>query len=140
MSPASPTSRSAYGAHVLSGRSCSQRERILALLRSSARPLSRKEIAHYFAFPAQDGGPEIPLGSVCGRVNSMLPCPDKGNPGLVRVAYVEADPATHQRVDYLDAVPAGQIGPQLSMRLELVPAVVAFRSVGPSVSVGAEPA
>jgi len=139
VSPASPNSRNAYGAHVLSGRSCSQRERILALLRSSARPLSRKEIAHYFGFPAQDGGPEIPLASVCGRVNSMLPCPDKGKAGLLRVKYVEADPVTHQRVDYLEAVPAAEIGPQLTMRLDLT-AVGAFRPVGPSVSVGMEAA
>lgn len=102
--PASDNSIRAYGAHILAGKATGQRARILALLASAARPMSRKEIAKYFAFPAQDGGPEIPLASVCGRVNSMLPDPAKDKPGLVCVHHKEPDPKTGHPVDYLTPV------------------------------------
>ena len=72
------TSVDSYRRVVLDGKATSQRERILAFVRYMDRRISRAEIAHAFSldwyrdrkpFPTTfDGGPPIPLASVCARV------------------------------------------------------------------------
>lgn len=116
---AHPNSIRAYGAHVLSGKAAAQNERVLALLLSAARPMSRKQIAAYFRYPAQDGGPEIPLASVCRCVDALLPrrnpvTGEREGPGLIVVDHTAPDPSTGHRVDYVAPAPA-ELASQIRM-------------------------
>ena len=86
------TSVDAYRETVLSGRACTQRERILAFVRWRGAGVSRGDIAIAFSdkyrtysetipgigyapwltMGTWDGGSPIPLASVCGRVNVLV--------------------------------------------------------------------
>jgi hypothetical protein len=96
------TSTTAYRKHVVEGKATSQRERILGLLLASDQPLSRADLVHYFtAAPFSDTwdhGPNIPLASVCGRLNVLIASK------LARVAKIDRDPATGHAVEYVEAV------------------------------------
>jgi len=96
------TSAVAYREHVLEGKACTQRARILSLLMWSDACLSRAGIREYFiggsGSDTWDFGPEIPLASVCGRVNALVKA------GLVKVKYEATDPVTGHRVEYVEAV------------------------------------
>jgi len=105
--PPGDTSRSAHRQHALDGKATTQLARILAFVRHAGNPVSRAQIAHAFTSwsgeiylgrdkqgnhitstvrrfsGAWDGGPPIPLASVCGRVNSVLEDPDLRD-GLTR--------------------------------------------------------
>ena len=104
MSPAASTSREAYRDHAVSGRATTQRERILAFVRRAGQPVYRATIAHAFSFSYRNGmcfdaGLDIPLASVCGRVNAMIE--DKS----LRVLSEPArDPSTGHLVELLEAV------------------------------------
>lgn len=120
MSPATDTSRVAYREHAIAGKATTQRERILAFVRWAGRtiPVSRATIAHGFSptywgwmkrtdrlsLPAEpggtwDGGPPIPLASVCGRVNALIA------DGSLRVLSEPArDPSTGHLVELIEAV------------------------------------
>lgn len=102
MSNVAQTSRTAYADHVVAGRATSQRERILAYLRHCDEPQSRADICHAFkTTPTHlsfDRGPEIPLASVCGRVNALLAAK------LVKVVEIAPDEITRHRVEYVTAV------------------------------------
>ena len=76
------TSVDAHRETVLSGRARTQRERILAFVQWVGEPVSRARIAaafsgdyysiHHYTGMCWDGGPSIPLASVCGRVNVLV--------------------------------------------------------------------
>jgi hypothetical protein len=103
------TSTTAYREHVIDGKATSQKRRILWLLQN-LKPMTRLQIAHLFgertflhAHPEIDG-PEIPLASVCGRVNALIEA------GLVKVEKEDVNPVTGHRAEYLTAVqPHGQM-------------------------------
>ena len=93
--PPGDTSRSAHRQHAIDGKATTQLARILAYVRHAGNPVSRAQIAHAFSkdygraawgerrLTTWDGGPVIPLASVCGRVNSVLEDPDLRD-GLTR--------------------------------------------------------
>jgi len=101
MSPPGSTSRDAYTKHVVKGKATTQRDRILRLLDEMA-PLSRHEICRHFTATTfkntWDDGPEIPLASVCGRVNALI------ESAQVRVAMTDIDKRTGQRVELVELV------------------------------------
>jgi hypothetical protein len=84
------TSSDAYREAVLSGRVQTQKGRILRFLLMQERPVSRAAVAQAFSLDyvardaigpqgwhtigvsTVDGGPPIPLASVCGRVNVLV--------------------------------------------------------------------
>ncbi len=84
------TSRAAYQEHVRSGRAKTQREIILELLEKKWVPHNRRQISLLTG---------IPINAVCGRVNALL------EDGALRVAYVDEDPVTGKRVEYLEPAP-----------------------------------
>jgi predicted transcriptional regulator len=86
------TSRQAYRDHVISGRALSQREKILNFLERHQLPRNRREISHILG---------IPINAVTGRVNALI------ENGDLRVAYVDEDPVTGKRVEYIELMPSG---------------------------------
>lgn len=124
---AHPNSIRAYGAHVLSGKAASQNERVLALVRSAAHSMSRRDVAAYFRFPAQDGGPEIPMSSVCRCFDALLPrrnptTGEREGPGLLVVDYEAPDPISGHKVEYVMPAPAEQAA-QIRMAFTFLSAV-----------------
>jgi len=89
VSKVTATSRSSYRDHVISGKAKSQRQKILDLLEMASLPRNRREISLLLG---------IPINAVCGRVAALL------ENGDIRIAYVERDPQTNQRVEYLEFV------------------------------------
>lgn len=98
------TSVVAYREHVLDGKATSQRQRILNCLLAYDRPINRSDLADLFQNNRDlidttwDHGPEIPLASICGRLNVLIAS------GLVRVVDERTDPRTGHRVEYVEAV------------------------------------
>ncbi len=100
--------------HVIAGKATTQRERILAYIRSQPG-VSREEIAHAFSVDytwvvggahgtTWDGGPPIPLASVCGRVKVLLGNKARGWPAFVAVVSHAENPDTGHDVELLEAV------------------------------------
>lgn len=83
------TSAHAHREQILSGRSATQRGRILDCLRNSAVPLTRRQISELT---------RIPINAVCGRVNTLVAS------GLVRVVYEDEDQGTATRAQFLEPV------------------------------------
>jgi len=111
MAGPSSTSRGAYAAHVMDGKATAQHCRILDAIRAFG-PISRNDLAGLFSPEGlmRDGTrwfaapPHIRLGSVCGRVNTLLGNDEKGWPAFVRVHHTAPDPDSKHPVDYLMAV------------------------------------
>lgn len=61
------TSILAYDHHVKAGKATSQRARIMDTIEKDG-PATREELFNYF----RKNPPEIPMGSVCGRVKALL--------------------------------------------------------------------
>jgi len=107
----SSTSRGAYARHVMDGKATAQHCRILDAVRAFG-PVSRNDLAALFSPEGlmRDGTrwfaapPRIRLGSVCGRVNTLLGNDEKGWPAFVRVHHTAPDPGSKHPVDYLMAV------------------------------------
>ncbi len=101
--PSSSTKLLAYKRHSAQGRVIAQWRRILAYMESERRPLCRREIAEAFNRlrgygQTWDGGPAIPLASVCGRIKALLEL------GHVRVAHQAPDLETGHEVEFLEVV------------------------------------
>lgn len=99
----SATSTRAYADHARSGKTVTQGQRILWVLRELG-PKSRAQLADLLesqtflnAHP-EIAGPRIPLASVCGRVKVLL------DAGLVRVVSHRIDGDTGALVEVLEAV------------------------------------
>lgn len=88
------TSRSAFYEHFMSGKTRTQRERILECLRDSATPLNRRQI-HIIT--------GIPINAVTGRVNALME-EKAGKPALVRRVYDGRDPVTGAPCEFIEAV------------------------------------
>jgi len=84
------TSIDAYQEQALSGRSRTQRERILKFLEDHQLPRNRREISIMTG---------ISINAVCGRVNDML------YEGQLHVAYIDQDPVTRKKVEYVEPKP-----------------------------------
>ena len=84
-----PTSRSSYYDHVVSGKSKSQRVRIMESMLLHRFPRNRREISLMTG---------IPINAVCGRVNALI------ENGDLQIARINIDPSTGRRVEYL-AIP-----------------------------------
>ena len=103
----SQTSRDAYYEHVLSGKATRQQDRIMCYMLKIGRPVTRHEMVNnYFcvgSFPrrALDGGPPIPLQSLCGRIDDLLGCNKTQKPDYVMVSHIGKDPITGNKAQFL---------------------------------------
>lgn len=133
MAGSSSTSRGAYAVHVMDGKATAQHHRILDAIRAFG-PISRNELATLFSPEGltRDGtrwfaaSPRIRLGSVCGRVNTLLGNEEKEWPAFVWVHHTGADPDSGHPVDYLVAiVPAPS--ERIFMKEQFMPGVGALQ-------------
>lgn len=84
------TSIDAYQEQAITGRSRTQRERILKFLVDHQMPRNRREISIMTG---------IPINAVCGRINDML------FEGQLHIAFIDEDPVTRKKVEYLEPKP-----------------------------------
>jgi len=102
----SQTSRDAYYDQVLSGKASRQQDRIIRYMLKIGRPVTRHEMVNnYFcvgSFPRRslDGGPPIPLQSLCGRIDDLMGT-DKSDPDYVMVSHEGPDPITGNKAQFL---------------------------------------
>jgi len=102
----SQTSRDAYYENVLSGKATRQQDRIMCYMLKIGRPVTRHEMVNnYFcvgSFPrrALDGGPPIPLQSLCGRIDDLIGT-DKQHPDYIQVSHEGPDPITGNKAQFL---------------------------------------
>lgn len=103
----SQTSIDAYHEHVMTGKATRQQDRIMRYMLKIGRPVTRLEmVENYFNvgnYPnkrALDGGPPIPLRSMCGRIDDLMGT-DKQNPDYVMVTHEGPDPISRNKAQFL---------------------------------------
>lgn len=104
--------RETYYSRVMDGTTRKQKDRVMRFMLQIHHPVTRHQLAHVFKADiggkAFDGGPPIPLQSICSAIYSLMGGKKRKskNGDFVRVSHKGTDPITGaDNVDFL--VPIG---------------------------------